>query len=475
MQHLSHALQRRIRWMITLWLTALRSSDRSYTRGPIRTAIILLAIPMVLEMLMESVFVIVDIFWVAQLGADAIAVVGLTEAVITLVYAVAIGLSMATTAMVSRRYGEGRTEDAGVAAAQSLWLGMLVAVLIGSAGLLWADDILRLMGANAKVIETGKGYTMIILTGSITILYLFLLNAIFRGAGDATIAMRSLWLANGINIVLDPLLIFGVGPFPEMGVTGAAVATTIGRGIGVLYQLSHLFGWWGAQGRIVLTWKRLRADGAVMLRLARLSLGGIGQFVIAVSSWIVLMRIIAPYGSQAIAGYTIAVRIIHFTFLPAWGMGNAAATLVGQNLGAGQPDRAERSLWMAARFNGIVLTAIALVLIVLAPAVVGVFTDDPEVAATAITGLRFFCYGYPLMAIGMVALQSLNGAGDTRTPTLINFIAFWLAELPIAWWLAHRQNMGPDGVFWAILLAEALFALLTVWVIRRGRWKQVQV
>jgi len=329
-----HKVRRRTRWMGIIFSLGLSDKERDYTRGPINSAVILLAIPMMLEMFMESVFVIVDMFWVAKLGADAIAAVGLTEAVITVVYAVAIGLSMATTAMVARRVGEKNEKAAAIAAVQSLWLGLSIAALIGVIGVLFAEEILRLMGASDETIVIGADYTMVMLGGSISILFIFLLNAIFRGAGDAAIAMRSLWLANGINLILDPILIFGLGPVPEMGVMGAAVATTIGRSIGVLYQLNHMF---SVSGRIRVQLAQLAFNLEVALRLARLSVGGIGQFLIAVSSWIFLMRIIAPYGSEAIAGYTIAVRIIHFTFLPAWGLGNAAATLVGQNLGACKP------------------------------------------------------------------------------------------------------------------------------------------
>jgi putative MATE family efflux protein len=451
---------------------ALSNHERDYTRGPINTAVILLAIPMMLEMLMESIFVIVDMFWVAKLGADAIAAVGLTEAVITIVYAVSIGLSMATTAMVSRRVGENDYDAAGVVAAQSLWLGLAVSVLVAVLGLLYADEILRLMGASEAAVEQGRGYTMVMLAGSVSIMYIFLLNAVFRGAGDANIAMRSLWLANGINLVLDPILIFGWGPIPAMGVTGAAVATTIGRGIGVMYQCYYLF---GMQGRIRVRWSQLGIQIDVAKRLARLSLGGIGQFLIAVSSWIFLMRIVAPYGSQAIAGYTIAVRVIHFTFLPAWGLGNAAATLVGQNLGAGRPNRAEHSLWRAAQFNFIALSLVALALVFLGPQIISIFNDEPGIVAVGAEALLFFGIGFPPMALGMVATQSLNGAGDTDTPTLINLIAFWLIEIPLAWWLASVNAMGPTGVFWAILVAEAVFSVLGIWVIRRGRWKLMQV
>jgi len=468
----THKFGRRLRWTRTLVSIALSNKERDYTRGPINTSVILLAIPMMLEMLMESVFVIVDMFWVAKLGADAIAAVGLTEAVITVVYAVAIGLSMATTAMVARRVGEKNQGAAAIVAAQSLWLGLVIAALIGSLGMFFAEEILRLMGASDDAIEVGADYTMVMLGGSVSILYIFLLNGIFRGAGDAGIAMRSLWLANGINLILDPILIFGLGPAPEMGVMGAAVATTIGRSIGVLYQLNHLF---GISGRVRIRLAQLAPNLAVAKQLTKLSLGGIGQFLIAVSSWIFLMRIIAPYGSAAIAGYTIAVRIIHFTFLPAWGLGNAAATLVGQNLGADKPERAEKSLWRAAQFNFFTLLVVAIVLGLFAEQAIGVFSSDPMIIAIGAQGLTFFCYGYPLMALGMVALQSLNGAGDTSTPTLINFIAFWLIEIPLAWLLAEAAKLGPQGVFWSILVAETVFAMLAIWVIRRGRWTAVKV
>jgi len=467
-----HKVRRRTRWMGIIFSLGLSDKERDYTRGPINSAVILLAIPMMLEMFMESVFVIVDMFWVAKLGADAIAAVGLTEAVITVVYAVAIGLSMATTAMVARRVGEKNEKAAAIAAVQSLWLGLSIAALIGVIGVLFAEEILRLMGASDETIVIGADYTMVMLGGSISILFIFLLNAIFRGAGDAAIAMRSLWLANGINLILDPILIFGLGPVPEMGVMGAAVATTIGRSIGVLYQLNHMF---SVSGRIRVQLAQLAFNLEVALRLARLSVGGIGQFLIAVSSWIFLMRIIAPYGSEAIAGYTIAVRIIHFTFLPAWGLGNAAATLVGQNLGACKPQRAEQSLWRAAQFNFFTLSIVAVLLIAFASQAISLFSSEPEIVAIGAQGLRFFCYGYPIMALGMVALQSLNGAGDTYTPTLINFVAFWLIEIPLAWYLAEAANLGPQGVFWAILVAETVFAFLSVWVIRRGRWKDMKV
>ena len=472
MSFLKHGLRRRLQWLNIVVRTSLAEQERDFTRGPINTAVILLAIPMMLEMLMESVFVIVDMFWVAKLGADAIAAVGLTEAVITLCYAIAIGLSMATTAMVARRIGEKDPDAAAVVAVQSLWIGMLVSLILGLGGALYAREILLMMGATTQAVDQGAGYTGVMLGGSVSIIYIFLLNAIFRGAGDAAIAMRSLWLANGVNLILDPILIFGWGPIPAYGVTGAAIATTIGRSIGILYQLYHLF---DLRGRIRVRASQLAFNTEVAWRLAKVSLGGIGQFLIAVSSWIFMMRIMAPYGSVAIAGYTIAVRIIHFTFLPAWGLGNAAATLVGQNLGANRPNRAEQSLWRAAQFNFVTLFVVAILLVVFAEVVIAVFNADPEIVAIGSEGLRFFCYGYPLMALGMVALQSLNGAGDTKTPTMINFVAFWLLEIPLAWWLAVEVELGPSGVFWSILISETVFAGLAIWVIRRGNWKQVVI
>lgn len=456
----------------TLLRMALRGEERNYTRGPIKRAVFLLAVPMVLELVMEAVFAITDIFFVSRLGASAVATVGLTEAVATLIYAIAIGMSMAATAMVARRIGEKRPDRAAVAAAQVLWVGLAAASIIALSGLLFADEILRLMGAEAEVIATGTGYTTVLLGGSITIMYLFLINAIFRGAGDAAIAMRALWLANIINIVLDPLLIFGIGPFPEMGVTGAAVATTIGRGVGVIYQFWRLF---GDQGRLAMRLQLLRLDTVVMLRLLRVSAGGIMQFIIATSAWIGLMRIVAPFGSQAVAGYTIAVRIIIFTILPAWGLGNAAATLVGQNLGAGQAQRAVRSAWVAARFNVYFMVAVALIFIVFAPFLLGLFTTDPAVIAYGVDSLRIISYGYGFFAIGMVLVQALNGAGDTDTPTVINFFCYWLFQIPLAWWLAMGLEMGPRGVFWAVTLAESLLAIVAIGVFQRGRWQLKQV
>lgn len=451
----------------TVATDALSGRQREYTTGPVGRAVLLLAIPMVLEMAMESVFVVVDIFFVARLGAEAVATVGLTEAVLTLLYAIAIGLSMAVTALVARRIGEGDNDAARVVAAQTVWVGAACALVIAVAGVLWAAEILRLMGAEEAVVNDGQHYTAIMLGGSATILYLFLLSALFRGAGDPVVAMRSLWLANGINIVLDPCLIFGIGPFPELGVTGAAVATTIGRSIAVLYLFGRL-----ASGRFKVSFRF--ASGAVnfgvLVRLLRVSVGGVLQFLIATSSYLFLMRIMAAYGSVAVAGFTIGIRIFAFTFLPAWGLGNAAATLVGQNLGNGDPGRAERSVWYTAACNTVFLVCVAIVFLAFSESLAGIFTSDPAVLAVAAECLRVVSYGYVFYAVGLIVTQAFNGAGDTATPTWINLVCFWMLQIPLAWLLA--SSIGPTGVFAAIAIAESVLAIVSVIVFRTGRWKR---
>lgn len=457
---------------IALWRMALSGGERDYTRGPLKRAVFLLSVPMVLEMALESVFAVTDIFFVSRLGAEAVTAVGLTEAVLTLVYAIAIGLSMAATAMIARRTGEKDEKGAQIATAQILWIGLIASSMVAFVGFVYPEEILGLMGAEAAVIADGASYTMIILGGSITVMYLFLLNAVFRGAGDATIAMRSLWLANGINIVLDPILIFGLGPFPEMGVTGAAVATTIGRGTGVCYQLWHLF---GGYSRLRMHWNRVSLNLGVMLRLLRVSVGGVMQFVIATTAWVFLMRIVAPFGSEAVAGYTIAVRVIMFSILPAWGMGNAAATLVGQNLGANKPERAAKSVWLATRYNIIFMLFVAVIFITMAPAILSIFTGDPLVIRYGVDALRIISYGYGFFAVGLIMVQAINGAGDTATPTVINFFGYWVFQLPLAWWLAIPKDMGPQGVFWGVMIAECLLAVMALWVFTRGKWKQQKV
>jgi len=454
---------------IRLFKLAIKGDNQQdYTSGSIGQAAFLLAVPMVLEMVMESIFAVTDIFFVSGLGSKAVAVVGLTEAVITLLYAVAIGLSMAVTAMIARRVGEKDIESAKLVAMQTLYVGMAVALLVACIGIAFAEEILVAMGADDEVKTMGKNYTSVMLGGSITILYLFLINAIFRGAGDAAIAMRSLWLANGINIVLDPLLIYGIGPFPEMGVEGAAVATTIGRGIGVCYQLYHLF---GSSSRITLDSRHLGFNWDICRRLLRVSVGGVFQFLIATASWIALVRIISTYGSAAIAGYTIAIRVVIFTILPAWGLSNAVATLVGQNLGAGNSERAEKSVWKVAKYNVYFLVSVAIIFIIFARPIIEIFSHDSAVINYGVDCLRFISYGYGFFAVGMIVVQAFNGAGDTVTPTKINFFCYWLIQIPLAYLLAESLQLGPIGVFAAITIAESLLALVGVYIFRQGHWK----
>ena len=448
---------------------SLRDDDTDYTTGPVGRALGLLAIPMMLEMSMEAVFAVVDIAFVARLGTDAIAAVGITEALVTVLYAVAVGLGMGITAMVSRRIGARQVDEAARVTGQAIWLGAVLSVAIGIAGVIFAADMLRLVGATESVVQTGAGYTAVLLGGAFSILYLFLLNAAFRGAGDAGIALRSLWVANGLNIILDPCFIFGLGPFPEMGVTGAAVATTIGRGAGVLYQLWYLF---DGRGRLKFHLRHLRPVPRLLKRMILISVGGVGQFLIATSSWIIVMGIIAIYGSKAVAAYTIALRMLEFVWLPAWGLGNAAATLVGQNLGAGQPERAEDSAWRAVKYNFVFMTVIGFSLLAAAPVITGWFSSDPEVLDIGTTCLRILGIGFPLYAIGLILTQSLNGAGDTFTPTVINLICFWIIQIPLAYWLATQLAAGPNGVFIAIVVSESLITLLSIVVFRRGYWKQ---
>ncbi len=462
-----------------LWVTArafvresLSDNEIDFTVGPIGRALGLLAIPMMLEMAMEAIFAVVDIAFVSRLGTNAIAAVGLTEALITVLYAVAIGLGMGVTAMVSRRIGEKDPDAAAVVTGQAIWIGAALAIVIGYTGVIYAADLLRLIGANEAVIAEGKGFTAMLLGGSASILYLFLLNAAFRGAGDAPIALRSLTLANVINIGLDPCLIFGLGPFPELGVTGAAVATTIGRGIGVVYLVYALF---GRNGRLKLELRQCAIVPNVLARLIRISLGGIGQFLIATASWIVIMRIVALYGSAPIAAYTIALRLIEFAFLPAWGLGNASATLVGQNLGAGRPDRAEKSVWRASRYNAIFMSILGLLSVVLAPQIVGLFSSEAEVVQYGTSCIRILGVGYPMYAVGMIIIQAMNGAGDTYTPSALNFICFWMLQIPLAYWLAEPMGFGPNGVFISIIIAESTLTILGVLVFRRGKWKTQQV
>jgi putative MATE family efflux protein len=451
---------------------AVRGTEIDYTQGSIGRAILLLAVPMMLEMAMESVFAVVDVYFVSSLGPSAIATVGLTESVLTLLYAVAIGLSMGATALVARRIGEKRPAEAADTAVQAIAVAIAASVPFALLGAFFAKDVLALMGADAWAIEHGYRYTAWMLGGNAVIMLIWVINAIFRGAGDAAIAMRVLWLANGINILLDPALIFGLGPLPELGIQGAAVATNVGRGVGVLAQLWVLFR--GAKHIRVAT-SQIRLHAAVMGRLVRTSLGGIGQFIIATSSWIGLVRIVSEFGSEAVAGYTIAVRIFIFTLLPSWGLANAAATLVGQNLGARQPDRAEQSVWITGLANMAFLATVSLVYISFNEPLIRIFTSEPGVVAAGAECLRIVSYGYLIYAWGMVMPQAFNGAGDTLTPTKINFFCFWLLEIPLAYLLAMRAGAGASGVYWAIVAAEGAAAVVGIWLFRRGGWRAVQV
>lgn len=451
---------------------ALNGEEKEYTSGSIDKAIFMLSVPMILEMSMESLFALSDAFFVSRLGKDAIATVGLTESMLYLIYSMAIGVSMATTAIVARRIGEKNKYGAAHAGMQAIYIGVAVSVLIGIAGVLYAQDLLLLMGASPELVAENYLYTSIMLGGNVVILLLFLINGIFRGAGDASIAMRSLWLANFMNILLDPLLIYGLGPIPGMGLKGAAIATTIGRGLGVCYQLYHLY---KGKGMIRILRKHMGIDLPIIGSLLRLAAGGTAQFLIASASWIFLVRIIARFGSDAIAGYTIGIRMISFTILPAWGMSNAAATLVGQNLGAKQPERAERSVWRTAFFNMLFLVSVAVVFFIAAPQIIGLFSDEPMVLKYGIECLRYVCMGYFFYGYGMVLAQAFNGAGDTRTPTLINLFGFWVFQIPLAYILATTLGWGPKGVFWAIAIAESAMAVAAMLIFRRGKWKTVEV
>jgi putative MATE family efflux protein len=448
---------------------SIRGSHRSYTTGPIGRSILLLAIPMVLEMIMESLFAVVDIYWVSRLGNDAAATVGLTESLMTLIYALAIGLSIGAMAMVSRRIGEQNPDGAARAAVQAIAVALLISILIAVIAAPFAPQLLALMGGSPWVVEHGSAFTRIMLAGNVTVVLLFMINAIFRGAGDAAIAMRTLWLANWINILLGPCLIFGLGPFPKLGIVGAAIATNIGRGAGVVYALSRLA---RSGGRFDIQRKHVRLELAVMWRLVRLSATGTFQVFIGMASWIGLVRIISSFGSDAVAGYTFGIRVILFALLPSWGMANAAATMVGQALGAGDPDRAERAVWKAGFYNMIFLGVIGLIFIFFAPQIIGLYTTDPHVAQYGIDCLRIVAYGFLFYAYGMVLGQSFNGAGDTSTPTIINLFVFWLWEIPLAYVLGVVLGFGPRGVFISMTVAFSTLAVVSAAVFRRGRWKQ---
>jgi putative MATE family efflux protein len=451
---------------------AARGTRHDYTNGPIGRAIFLLAVPMVLEMVMESIFAIVDIFWVAKLGAAAVATVTLTESMMAIVYTLAFGLAIGTTATVARRVGEKKPDAAADAAVQAITLGLLVSIVLGALGAVFGPELLRLMGAGPDVLATGTGFARVMLGGSASVFLLFVINAAFRGAGDAAVAMRVLWFANALNIVLGPLFIFGLGPFPELGVTGAAVATTIGRSAGVAYAGWHL---WKGAGHIAVRRRHLAVHPRAMIRLARLCAVGTFQILISTAAWIGLIRIMATFGSVVVAGYGIAMRIVIFALLPAFGLSNAAATMVGQSLGARNPARAEASVWTAARHNGAFLGALGAVFVLLAPWIVGAFTNEREVAHVATLALRIIGLGFPLYAVGMVVTQSFNGAGDTWTPTWINLFVFWLFEIPLAWALSTATGLEYRGGFVAVMVAYGALAIVSAALFRRGRWKATTV
>jgi len=444
-------------------------TSRDFTKGSIFAALIILAIPMILEMSMESLFAIVDTFFVSKLGAESIAVVGLTESVLALIYAVGVGLSIGATATVARRFGERDLDGAARTATHVVYLGVIVSIVMGLAGVIFAPNIFHLLGAEPHVVEMGTPFMRIMLGTNIVIVFLFLLNGIFRGAGDAAIAFRVLVIANGLNIIFCPLFIFGIGPFPELGVTGAAVATVCGRGTGVIFAAWALFG--RKKGRLEVSRGHWTFDPKLLWSIISLSATGVLQFLIATASWTGLVMIVAGFGSIAIAGYQIGLRVIIFVILPAVGLANAAATLVGQNLGAGQPERAERSVWMAGGINAALLGVAGLFFVLFSDAVISIFTTDPHVSQFGRDCLRIVGYGYAFYGLGMVMESSFNGAGDTWTPTYLNFFIFWMFEIPLAYVLADRIGWGPQGVFWAITLAFSLLAVTAALLFKRGKWK----
>lgn len=463
----------KIKSALSLLKEALLGSEQSFTTGSIDRAIFLLSVPMIVEMGMEALFAIVDVFYVSMLNdTNAIAVIGLTESMLTIIYSIAIGLSMGATAMVARRVGEKDIKAAEVAAVQALFVGLCLSIIISIVGGIFADDLLKLMGADEGVIAAGAGYTRWMFSGNVTIMLLFLINAIFRGAGDASIAMRALILANGLNIILDPIFIFGWGIIPGYGVEGAAIATNIGRGIGVTYQLYHLL---KGKGLIKLHAQNLIIKWNIVWNLLKVSAGGTAQFVIASASWIFLVRIVSNFGSSALAGYTIAIRVIVFAILPAWGMANAAATLVGQNLGANQPERAEKSVWRTAFFNMIFLGLVTVLFFSMADPILRMFTSDAAVLENGILCLQIVSLGYIFYAYGMVISQAFNGAGDTATPTVLNFFGFWTFQIPLAYALAITFDYGPPGVYAAISIAESCIAIVAIILFKRGKWKLVKI
>lgn len=451
---------------------ALQGKEQDFTSLSLKTAIFVLAIPMILEMMMESAFAVVDIFFVAKLGEHAIATVGLTESVVVLVYAMGFGISMAATALISRRFGEKEYKEAGAAAFQLLIVGGVISIFLGILGWIFAPDILGLMGAEAKVVETGVSYTRIILAGNTAIMLLFLLNGAFRGAGQAHHAMRSLWIANGLNMILDPLLIFGIGNFAGYGLEGAAIATTFGRGVGVIYQLYHLF---NGRHKLKILRENIEISWEIIKKILQIAVGGMGQFLIDSVSWIALTRMNAEFGSASLAGFTIAFRILIFTILPAWGLSGAASTLVGQNLGAKQPDRAEKAVWMTTRYTVIFMASVTGIYLLFNQQLAGFFTNIPAVQSVAAQGLWVVALGYVFFAVGMVLTQAFNGAGDTKTPAWINIGVLWFIEIPLAYVLAFPFGMAHLGIFISIAFSHSFHSLVSFYFFRKGKWKLVEV
>lgn len=458
--------------LFKLFKEAITGVEQEYTSGSINRAIFMLSVPMILEMAMESLFAVVDVFFVSKLGVDAVATVGLTESMLTLIYSIAMGLGMGATAIVARRVGEKNPDGAAHSGMQAIYVGLFFSIIISLVGIFFAKDLLLLMGAEVRVAENNYRYTQLLMGGNIVIMMLFLINGVFRGAGDATIAMRSLWIANALNIVLCPILINGWGPIPAYGLTGAAMATTIGRGSGVIYQVYHLF---KGKGMIKILRRHIGIDMPIIANIIKIASGGTAQFLIASASWVFLVRILSSFGSDALAGYTIGIRVIVFAILPAWGMANAAATLVGQNLGAKKPDRAEQSVWKTARYNMIFLVTIAIIFFTCAEWIIKLFTHEPAVVENGVHCLRLVSLGYAFYGYGMVVSQSFNGAGDTKTPTIINLFGFWAFQIPLAYVLAKVVNWGPSGVYAAISIAESAIAIVAILIFRRGKWKTIQV
>lgn len=459
----------------SLWKSlkeAIRGTEADYTKIGIRKAIFLLAIPMMLELIMESTFAVVDIYFVGKLGSSAVATIGLTETYLFLLYSIAMGLATAVTAIIARRIGEKKKGEAGITAIQAIYIGLFISLPFAVGGIFYARELLALMGADEWAITHGYRYTQWMLGGNAVIVLLFVINAIYRGAGDASIAMKVLWIANGINIILDPILIFGFGPVPAMGIEGAAIATTIGRGIGVLFQLWILF---RGGKHIRAARSHIKWNSEIILNIIRTSLGGVGQMIVAMTSWIFIMRILANVGSEAVAGATIALRIMLFTMMPAWGMANAAATLVGQNLGAGQPERAESSVWKTGIYNMVFMICVSVVYFVYNETLMSFFTQDPQVISIGSEWLRILSYSYFVYGWWMVSVQAFNGAGDTITPTKINLVFFWLIQIPLSYFLAISLNWQHSGVFWSVFISETAVGLFTLWLFSKGKWKTKKV